>query len=505
MMKTNAGGAVLAAALEYAARGWRVIPVRAGEKRPYLDEWQRAASNDEERVIAWWEAGPDDNVGVVLGEGSDLIDVEADSAEAEELWNEIWRRSGLDHPVTPTFKSVRGKHRLFRWSAELPQAKAVFKIGSLEIRTGNGGKGAQTVFPPSRHPSGVRYEWLIPPSEADVVALPQAVVALLVNMAGEAVTAGDVAGRTGTGLSVERRAEIMAGASEGGRNQALTQLCGSILVHTRDVWSQVAVSQALETVTLWNESRNKPPLPLDEVQRTFESILRAEQRKRATASQAPLAETLSGPGQNAAARTAPAVEAVGGPEWRIVIVESKPRAYRLYAPLWPERYIELSAEQINSPRLIRVEATEQADVAINPQAFDAHWTGKGNNPSLFSQLMAAAEYLPASAESKRDVVVAQALLDALETGKPLSDGKDPPLRGTPWMDDKGCVLFQFIPVWTPMARSDDRIERPELLRLLDSLETTHRQVRQGGRVRRWFVIDQAGMAALRRLCGTDLV
>jgi len=63
--------------------------------------------------------------------------------------------------------------------------KAVFKLGKLEFRTGNGGKGAQSVFPPSVHPSGVSYKWTIAPRDAEVMEIPDAVLTRLWNSLGD--------------------------------------------------------------------------------------------------------------------------------------------------------------------------------------------------------------------------------------------------------------------------------------------------------------------------------
>ena len=57
----------LGAALEYARRGWKVVPVRPREKAPLLHDWPNRASSDEETVAGWFEKWPDANVGVAKG------------------------------------------------------------------------------------------------------------------------------------------------------------------------------------------------------------------------------------------------------------------------------------------------------------------------------------------------------------------------------------------------------------------------------------------------------
>ena len=70
-------------ALRYAAFGWRIIPLRKRGKTPWLPEWQRRASNDEELIERWWSERPESNLGVQLGERSGIIDFEGDDPRSE--------------------------------------------------------------------------------------------------------------------------------------------------------------------------------------------------------------------------------------------------------------------------------------------------------------------------------------------------------------------------------------------------------------------------------------
>jgi len=163
------------AALDYARRGWHVLPCRPRTKRPVPKAWQRAATTDPVQIERWWALEAACNVGVQLGPRSGIIDVECDSEEAER---ELGALLGDDAPVVPTFQGKRGKHRLFRYQADLPcPDKAVFKFRGIEFRTGNGGKGAQSLFPPSVHPDGPVYTWLVSPDGADPAPFPAAALA----------------------------------------------------------------------------------------------------------------------------------------------------------------------------------------------------------------------------------------------------------------------------------------------------------------------------------------
>src|SRR5436309_714656 len=61
------GTRFLAAALEYAARGWRVHPLVPRDKKPLLDAWPDKATTDAATIISWWTRWPDANVGLVPG------------------------------------------------------------------------------------------------------------------------------------------------------------------------------------------------------------------------------------------------------------------------------------------------------------------------------------------------------------------------------------------------------------------------------------------------------
>jgi hypothetical protein len=49
-------------------------------------------------------------------------------------------------------------------------AAAVVHADDLEIRIG--GRAAQSVLPPSIHPDGSRYEWIVSPRDVAVAAFP---------------------------------------------------------------------------------------------------------------------------------------------------------------------------------------------------------------------------------------------------------------------------------------------------------------------------------------------
>ncbi len=142
---------VLDAARRYVALGFSVIPVRPGSKEPAIGTWggyQKRAANDGE-LARWFGDGR--GVAIICGAVSGGLAVrDFDSMPAYEAW------AGA-HPALaktlPTVATARGRHVYGR----LPGAKTR-KLGDGELR----GEGGYVVAPPSVHPDGPRYEWLVP-------------------------------------------------------------------------------------------------------------------------------------------------------------------------------------------------------------------------------------------------------------------------------------------------------------------------------------------------------
>src|SRR3712207_9298136 len=74
-------GAMVRAALSYAARGVPVFPCEPSGKRPltYNGFWE--ASTDERRIRAWWGRWPKANIGVPTGRASGLLVLDVDAGD----------------------------------------------------------------------------------------------------------------------------------------------------------------------------------------------------------------------------------------------------------------------------------------------------------------------------------------------------------------------------------------------------------------------------------------
>jgi hypothetical protein len=140
------------------------------EKRPIGRDWPALATPDLDEVAAWLRAGA--NVGLLLGPETGLVDIEFDQEEGRDALHAL----GIDATPTPTWTSERGEHRLFRWA---PWMAAVGwrKAGALELRIG--GNPAQSVLPPSIHPSGAPYRWLLSPLDAEPAEFPESLAPMV--------------------------------------------------------------------------------------------------------------------------------------------------------------------------------------------------------------------------------------------------------------------------------------------------------------------------------------
>lgn len=133
--------------------GAACVCLASREKRPLGQAWHTLATRVADVIDGWLAANH--NLGILLGT-SNLIDVEYDDEDGRQ-----WLADrGLLDIETPTWASGRGEHRLFRLAGELP-AIGWRKFGGAEIRIG--GKPAQSVLPPSWHPTGRQYSWIVSP------------------------------------------------------------------------------------------------------------------------------------------------------------------------------------------------------------------------------------------------------------------------------------------------------------------------------------------------------
>ncbi|WP_427365893.1 phage/plasmid primase, P4 family [Candidatus Caldatribacterium saccharofermentans] len=157
-------------AKEYLKRGWRPIPVPPKEKAPRIPGWQNLRLNAED-LPQYFNGGG--NLGILLGEPSGwLVDLDLDALEALQVAERFL-------PPTQAVFGRASKPKA-HWLYYCPGARTIrFEWRGetlVEIRS----TGAQTVFPPSIHPSGEQVRWDEDgdPAPVDFATLKRAVAKL---------------------------------------------------------------------------------------------------------------------------------------------------------------------------------------------------------------------------------------------------------------------------------------------------------------------------------------
>lgn len=84
----------------------------------------------------------------------------------------------------------------------------------------------------------------------------------------------------GEARGMEYWRQVLNGTAEGNRDNAITSFNGKLLSMVADIDNNDSVTLMLEYALLVNQ-RNQPPLPDDDVRRSFFSVLRAEKARRA--------------------------------------------------------------------------------------------------------------------------------------------------------------------------------------------------------------------------------
>ncbi|MFR9757862.1 bifunctional DNA primase/polymerase [Streptomyces sp. TR06-5] len=181
--------ALLSAALNAAARGWPVFPLRPGTKAPALHsedrcprtgdcaaghaKWEQRASTDASRIRACWGAGGF-NVGIATGPaGLVVIDLDkpkdrsrSDLPDGRAIFEALCERAGQAVPVTRVVRTASGGEHLYFTAPEgVRLGNSAGKLGELIDTRAHGG---HVVAPGSTTPAGV-YEVT---SDAPVAALP---------------------------------------------------------------------------------------------------------------------------------------------------------------------------------------------------------------------------------------------------------------------------------------------------------------------------------------------
>lgn len=153
------------AALGYAARGWRVFPLRPKSKEPATRHGFKDATTDEKRIRAWWTRNPNANIGIATGDGLLVVDVDDKPGNAVQGSDSL-REWEIEHgDMSETVTAITGSGGVHYYldvgDASVPCSTSAEL--AIDIRC----DGGYVVAPPSVHPNGNGYVWDVAPEDME--------------------------------------------------------------------------------------------------------------------------------------------------------------------------------------------------------------------------------------------------------------------------------------------------------------------------------------------------
>ena len=155
---------LLTTALEYAAAGFRVLPISQDKKA--LVKWKdvEPPTTDESIIREWWKKFPRANIAIATGETASgayltVIDTDLKPDKGVNGFETLfeWQKENEALPETLTARTGGGGYH-FYFFTEKPCKNGTDILGSgsgVDVRSA----GGYVVAPPSVHKSGRRYEW----------------------------------------------------------------------------------------------------------------------------------------------------------------------------------------------------------------------------------------------------------------------------------------------------------------------------------------------------------
>jgi hypothetical protein len=209
-------------ALQYAAQGYQVFPLKPGSKEPATRRGFYEATSNTATLRRWFTGAHPNNIGIRTGVPSGAFVLDVDGEQGVSSLAELVERYGL---LPSTLESTTGKGRHYWFVARDPIPCSGGKIApGIDIRA----DGGYVVAPPSIHPNGAIYRWVSdkPPSDAPDWVLKSA------RQRSEVVppiaTRHAACSDNYCRAALEREVHSVADAAGGGRNHALNRASFSL-------------------------------------------------------------------------------------------------------------------------------------------------------------------------------------------------------------------------------------------------------------------------------------
>jgi len=255
----------LDAAIAYVDRGWSVIPIRAGEKRPLI-EWAQYQDqrSDKQQLRQWFRETTDANIAVVTGQVSDLVVVDIDTQVPARTVNGI-------QTMFPTPYVVRtpsgGFHLYYAYPIDVEIRNSAG--AGLDIRA----QGGYVVAPPSHSTKYDRgYQWADEISEQTLPSFSPKLLEKIERLRQQLQPPEASTSDASDGWV----SDLLAGVRKGERAASCARLAGYFLA--KGVPADVVISQLEQ----WNERNEQPEDDLytdADVERCVRSIADTEARR----------------------------------------------------------------------------------------------------------------------------------------------------------------------------------------------------------------------------------
>ena len=247
------------AAVIYSRLGFYVFPLVPRAKIPLTTNGFKDSTLDEDRIRLWWERNPDANIAVDCGR-SGLAVIDVDSTEqlsALDALGDLEEKFGR-LPTTPNQCTGGGGFQFF-YKGSVPSRTRMYP--NVDIKS----EGGYVVLPPSTHPNGIRYCWdvLFHITETPIADIPK----WLVTQCGSKLAPKPKANNFWSDLFHD-------GIVEGQRNDSFAKLAGYFFRKNLDALL------VREILNVWNSSKVKPPLEINELERVIDSVARLEIKRR---------------------------------------------------------------------------------------------------------------------------------------------------------------------------------------------------------------------------------
>ncbi len=146
------------AALAYARRGIRVIPITPRSKVPLIDAWPTQASSDETTIRAWWKQWPNAGIGIATGKAGRrqffVLDIDDKNGKnGSDTLAELETQHGKLPDTVTVLTGSGGRHLYFTTNVEIRNDSGKRLGEGLDIR----GEAGYVVAPPTIHENGREY------------------------------------------------------------------------------------------------------------------------------------------------------------------------------------------------------------------------------------------------------------------------------------------------------------------------------------------------------------